>query len=153
VHLDGAVFALRDAVRRVWSDKRPEFLPVEGIVPMLHSLSGKYRLGVVTMRGGKSARAFLRQIGLEDLFEVIISREDVRRLKPHPEPVRKAALALGLTPAQTLMVGDTSLDVKSAKKAGAQAVGVLCGLGMLEDLKQADLILATTSDLAAHLSE
>lgn len=151
VHLDGAVFALRDAARKIWSDKTPEFLPVEGITPMLHSLKDRYRLGVVTMRSSASARAFLCQIGLEDLFEVIISREDVRRLKPHPEPVRKAAMALGLTPAQTLMVGDTSLDVKSAKKAGAQAVGVLCGLGMLEDLAQADLILATTSDLTPYL--
>jgi predicted PurR-regulated permease PerM/phosphoglycolate phosphatase-like HAD superfamily hydrolase len=153
LHLDGAVFALRDAVRKVWSDKRPEFLPVEGIGPLLHMLKDRYRLGVVTMRSRKSAQAFLRQIGLEDVFEIVITREDVRRLKPHPEPVQKAALALGLSPAQTLMVGDTSLDIRSAKAAGAQAVGVLCGLGMLEDLAQADLILATTADLADHLLE
>jgi predicted PurR-regulated permease PerM/phosphoglycolate phosphatase-like HAD superfamily hydrolase len=152
VGLDRAVFAVRDAVRRIWSDRRKDFLPVEGIHPLLASLKGAYRLGVVTTRSRESAHAFLRQVGMEDLFEVIIAREDVRRLKPHPEPVQKAALALGLTPAQTLMVGDTSLDVRSAKKAGAQAVGVLCGLGMLEDLTEADLILATTADLAAHLN-
>ncbi len=65
--------------------------------------------------------------------------------------MHKAAQALGLAPSQVVMVGDTSLDIRSAKAAGAQAVGVLCGLGMLGDLTQADLILATTADLAAHL--
>ena len=151
--LDPLVFWTRETLRKVLGSKQSLFLPVHGIQPMLNSLKAKYRLGVVTMRGRKEARAFLTQIEMDSLFEVVITREDVRRLKPHPEPILKAAQALGLPPSQTLMVGDTSLDVKSAKKAGAQAVGVLCGLGMLEDLAQADLILATTSDLAAHLSE
>ena len=151
VGLDGVVFALRDALRAVWRGKRGEFLPVEGIGPLLERLNEKYRLGVVTTRGREAAHAFLRQIGFDGRFEVVIAREDVRRLKPHPQPVQKAAEALGLSPAQVVMVGDTSLDVRSAKAAGAQAVGVLCGLGMLDDLKHADLILATTADLAPHL--
>lgn len=151
--LDPLVFWTRETFRKALGSKQALFLPVQGIQPMLADLKGKYRLGVVTMRGREEARAFLAQIEMDNLFDVVIAREDVRRLKPHPEPMLKAAQALGLSPSQTLMVGDTSLDVKSAKKAGAQAVGVLCGLGMLEDLKQADLILATTSDLAAHLSE
>ncbi len=151
VGLDRVVFALRDALRIVWRGKRQEFLPVDGIGPMLERLHERYRLGVVTTRDREAAHAFLRQIGFDGRFEVVIAREDVRRLKPHPQPVRKAAEALGLSPSQVVMVGDTSLDVRSAKAAGAQAVGVLCGLGMLDDLKQADLILTTTADLAQHL--
>jgi phosphoglycolate phosphatase-like HAD superfamily hydrolase len=85
------------------------------------------------------------------LFDVLVTRESVRRLKPHPEPILKAARALGLSPQETIMVGDTSLDMRSAKAAGAQAVGVLCGLGMVDDLERADLIIAHTSDLAPHL--
>ncbi len=151
VGLDGVVFALRDALRTVWRGKREDFLPVDDIGPMLERLGERYRLGVVTTRSREDALAFLRQIGFDGRFEVIIAREDVRRLKPHPQPVRKAAEALGLSPAQVVMVGDTALDVRSAKAAGAQAVGVLCGLGMLDDLARADLILATTADLAPHL--
>jgi len=41
--------------------------------------------------------------------------------------------------------------VRSAKAAGAQAVGVLCGMGLLEDLLKADLILASTADLGPYL--
>ncbi|MDH7488441.1 MAG: AI-2E family transporter [Anaerolineae bacterium] len=151
VGLDGVVFALRDALRVVWRGKRQDFLPVDNIGPLLERLGQRYRLGVVTTRDREAAHAFLRQIGFDGRFEVVITREDVRRLKPHPQPVQKAAEALGLTPSQVVMVGDTSLDIRSAKAAGAQTVGVLCGLGMLGDLMQADLILTTTADLAAHL--
>jgi len=153
VGLDGVVFALRDALRVVWRGKRRDFLPVEDIGPLLERLSERYRLGVVTTRDREAAHAFLQQIGFDGRFEVVITREDVRRLKPHPQPVQKAAQALGLAPSQVVMVGDTALDIRSAKAAGAQAVGVLCGLGMLGDLTQADLLLATTADPAAPLLE
>jgi len=149
--LDPLVFAFSDFLRRSWRGRGRNFLPVPGALEMLESLRGKYRLGVVTTRRRKDAQAFLSQIGSADLFEVVIAREDVRRLKPHPEPILKAAQALNLPPEQCLMVGDTSPDVRSAKRAGAQAAGVLCGLGTLDDLKSADLILASTADLSSHL--
>jgi phosphoglycolate phosphatase len=47
------------------------------------------------------------------------------------------------------MVGDTSVDIRAGKKAGAQTVGVLCGFGMEDELRKcgADLILSNTADL------
>lgn len=149
--LDPLIFAVRDRLRRLRHREHSDFLPVDGVSHLLDSLSERYRLGLVTTRDRQDALAFLSQIGKTDVFEAVVTRDDVRRLKPHPEPVIKAAEALGLPPEQCLMVGDTSPDVRSAKRAGAQAAGVLCGLGLLEDLEQADLILATTADLAAHL--
>ena len=50
-------------------------------------------------------------------------------MKPHPEPVRKAALRLGVSVQHCLMVGDTTMDMAAARRAGAWAVGVLSGLG------------------------
>jgi phosphoglycolate phosphatase-like HAD superfamily hydrolase len=49
------------------------------------------------------------------------------------------------------MVGDTRLDVRAAKRAGALAVGVLCGFGTQGDLCEADLVLASPADLKAWL--
>jgi phosphoglycolate phosphatase len=48
------------------------------------------------------------------------------------------------------MIGDTTVDIRAGKAAGAQAVGVLCGFGEEAELRQlgADLILKSTSDLA-----
>jgi len=47
------------------------------------------------------------------------------------------------------MIGDTTVDVRAAKSAGAQTVGVLCGFGNEGELRRigADLILPSTADV------
>ena len=51
------------------------------------------------------------------------------------------------------MIGDTTMDIRCGKSAGAQTVGVLCGFGTERELLQAgaNLILRTTSDLLGVL--
>jgi phosphoglycolate phosphatase-like HAD superfamily hydrolase len=49
------------------------------------------------------------------------------------------------------VVGDTGVDVRAAKAAGALAVGVLCGFGEKNDFKDADLVLASPSQLGERL--
>ena len=48
-----------------------------------------------------------------------------------------------------LMIGDTTVDIRAGKAAGAQTVGVLCGFGTERELRRAgaDLILQSTADL------
>jgi phosphoglycolate phosphatase-like HAD superfamily hydrolase len=49
------------------------------------------------------------------------------------------------------MVGDTGVDVRSAKAAGALAVAVLCGFGEMPDFGDADLVIDSTARLAEWL--
>ena len=65
-----------------------------------------------------------------------------------------AAQALGKAPEDCVMVGDTIVDVKSGKSAGAQTIAVLCGFGTEKELTRvgADLILPTTPDIQSYLS-
>ena len=60
---------------------------------------------------------------------------------------------MGVPPAACLMIGDTTVDIRAAKAAGAQAVGVLCGFGELDELLRtgADLILNSTAELVEVL--
>jgi HAD superfamily hydrolase (TIGR01509 family) len=138
VGLDDNLFAVGDTLRR-WRGLRPRLnLPlIPGADPVLHALSGRYRLGIVTTRGRRDAMAFLVQHNLGHLFEVIITRESTLRLKPHPAPVRLAAAKLGLSPQECLMVGDTTPDMRSARAAGAWAVGTLSGFGGQAELLRA----------------
>ena len=52
------------------------------------------------------------------------------------------------------MIGDTTVDMRAAKAAGAQAIGVLCSLGREDELRRAaaDLILQNTAELIGHLA-
>jgi phosphoglycolate phosphatase len=61
-----------------------------------------------------------------------------------------AAYQMKVEPHECLMIGDTTVDMRAGKSAGAQTAGVLCGFGEEPELRKmgADLILKTTSELA-----
>ena len=60
-----------------------------------------------------------------------------------------------MDPERCIVVGDTTVDVRAGKRAGALTVAVLCGFGERPEMErlEADLILDTTTDLASHLAD
>ncbi len=147
LHLDRVAFALEKRLKH--ADRSYSFKIIEGVAPMLAQLGSHHPLAVVSTRGAAAAEAFLAQYDLTTLFPVSVTRESTRRLKPHPAPVLYAAQALGLKPEECVMVGDTTVDIRSARRAGAWAVGVLCGFGEEKELWRAGahLVLPSTADL------
>jgi phosphoglycolate phosphatase len=154
VGLDTPLLALRRQLRRLRGPAGPAHFPLmEGADRMLTDLAQRYRLAVVTTRGREDAQAFLRQHGLGGMFDLVVTREDTWRLKPHPAPIRQAAERLGVPPEGCVMVGDTTVDVRSARRAGAKAVAVTCGFGERAELERAgaDVVLDSVSDVASLL--
>ena len=133
--------------------EEPDYRLMEGARTMLDHLRERYLLAIVTTRGREDAGAFLVQHSLCDTFEIIVTREDTWRLKPHPAPIHRAAERLGVPVERCVMVGDTTVDVKSARRAGARAVAVTCGFGERRELERvrADVVLERVSDLASLL--
>jgi len=60
---------------------------------------------------------------------------------------------MGVAPENCLMVGDTVMDIKAGRAAGAQTAGVLCGFGTRQELEKAraNIIVRTTADLNEYL--
>ncbi len=142
------------------SDLRPRpqpgrFVLMAGVSDMLAALSARYPLALVTARPERQTRAFVEQFNLTPFFKVLVSAQTAPHTKPHPDPVVWAAQALGLAPKNCVMVGDTTVDILAGKRAGAQAVGVLCGFGERAEMEHrgADLILDQTADLARIVLE
>jgi HAD superfamily hydrolase (TIGR01549 family) len=152
--LDTPLMAFTDRLRR-WRGlrTRADFRIMAGANEMLATLNGRYRLAVVTTRGSAEAVAFLDQWHLRGLFEPVVTRENTWRLKPHPAPIRYAARLLGVPVERCAMVGDTTVDVRAARRAGAWAVAVLCGFGEREELERAGahVILEHTAHLSSLL--
>ena len=82
------------------------------------------RLGIVTTKTALYSKELLEYFGVMDYFEVLIGREDVENPKPHPEPVLKAVHLMNANKNATWMIGDTCLDMVSAKEAGVKYIGV-----------------------------
>ncbi|HPB74714.1 MAG TPA: phosphoglycolate phosphatase [Chromatiaceae bacterium] len=77
-----------------------------------------YRLGCVTNKAAQFTEPLLRDLGVRDYFEIVISGDTLPRSKPDPLPLLHAAAHFGAEPAQALMIGDSISDVKAARAAG-----------------------------------
>ena len=110
-------------------------------------------LGVVTTKTGKYSIELLEHLGLMHHFGVLIGREDVENPKPHPEPIYKALQALPKTANEIWMVGDTCMDMLSAKEANVTGVGVTCGYAEEKHLTGcAEYIHATALDAVRFIA-
>ena len=80
-----------------------------------------FKMGLVSNVGEASLQEAMEKLGLSGLLQVVVSRDDVSRLKPHPEGLLTALKALDLAPGETLLVGDSRNDVGAARRAGMMA--------------------------------
>jgi 2-haloacid dehalogenase len=76
------------------------------------------RLASLTNSTEEVARAQLRHAGLIDTFDLVLSADTVRRLKPAPEPYRMAAERLGVAVDQVRLIAAHAWDVAGAARAG-----------------------------------
>jgi phosphoglycolate phosphatase len=77
-----------------------------------------YPLGCVTNKAAQFTEPLLRDLGVRDYFEIVISGDTLPRSKPDPLPLLHAAAHFGAEPAEALMIGDSISDVKAARAAG-----------------------------------
>lgn len=124
-----------------------EFPHVNEVISTLHERGIK--LGIVTTKIRPTTLRALDMFGLKQYMDVIVTVQDVKHPKPHPEPVLTAIDKLGADPASTLMVGDSAADIQSAKAAGVKAAAVAWSLKGVEVLSQyhPDYILEDMTDL------
>ncbi len=150
--LDDEIFALSAWLARF--SKRPRhFFLIPGVREMLATLVDRYPLAVVSARDERTTRQFLEQFDLVPFFRCIATAGTCRYTKPYPDPILWAAARMGVSPTDCLMIGDTTVDIRAGKAAGAQTVGVLCGFGERAELERcgADWILESTADLPSLL--
>ena len=155
VGIDDEMVAFIDWINRHRKHTLKKFLLVPGVDRMLALMKGRYPLAIVSARDEKSTLLFLDQFDLTKYFDVIVTGLSAPHTKPYPDPILLAAKQMGVGPRECLMIGDTTVDMRAGKAAGAQTLGVLCGFGEEAELKQlgADLILKSTSDLPEVFAE
>lgn len=111
------------------------------------------RLGLFTTDGIKAAKYALSKFGLSQFFDVVVTREDVQKVKPDSSHLLAAMRPLNVTSKEVVVVGDSTIDIMCAKNVGALAVGVKTGFSISEDLKKvgADYIIPSISELPSLL--
>lgn len=124
-----------------------------GTLEMLEALSHpEIFLGIATGKNRRGLSRVLARHSLESRFHNLKTADDGPG-KPHPHLLEAAMAEVGATPAETVMVGDTTYDIEMARAAGCTAVGVDWGNHPEERLRAsgAHCVIGHFSDLMQEL--
>ena len=111
----------------------------DGVVRGLERLRQQgLRLACLTNKPTAFAIELLRRKHLASYFDVVFGGDAFERKKPDPLPLLKCCEALGTSPAQTLMIGDSSNDAAAARAAGCPVVLVTYGYNHGEPVRSVD---------------
>jgi mannitol-1-/sugar-/sorbitol-6-phosphatase len=117
---------------------------LDGVRPILESLPEKYWT-VVTSATERIARSRMQYGGIP-VPARIVSAEDVELGKPHPEPYRRGAAILGLTPEDCLVIEDSASGAQAGHAAGCTVLATLFSHSV-ESLRYADYIVRSLEDV------
>lgn len=105
-----------------------ESRPFNGLVEVLEScLSEGATLAVCTNKLEGLSRQLLDQLGLMRLFRALAGRDTFPICKPHPDHLLGAIRLAGGNPGRAVMVGDSEVDISTAKAARIPCIGVTFG--------------------------
>ena len=105
------------------------------------------KVGIVTRNCEDAVRRVFPDI--DAYSDVFVSRDGVKKVKPHPDHLTSVMRALRVTGSEAVMVGDHVLDILAGKKVGMKTVGVLTGYIKREEFEKAgaDYILSSVSEV------
>lgn len=124
-----------DALRRFREiyDRRLLFhtRPYDGIDEVVSQMAERHPLAVLTNKPEAPSRRLLDVFGLARHFRRVIGGDSGPARKPDPAGLRALMGEFGTSPAETWLVGDSMIDVETARRAGVRMCVALYGFGQL----------------------
>jgi len=123
-----------------------------GVLEALDALRGR-DMAVLTNKPVRFSEDILKGLGIAEYFRFVYGGNSFTCKKPDPVGVKTLLRDLSASPNQAMMVGDSAVDVRTARNAGIWSCGVTYGLG-LESMRNdpPDLMLDSLSQLPWHLN-
>ena len=121
--------------------------PYGGVTEMLGSLKSlPLKLAVVSNKPDADSKFTVSRSFAADLFDVVSGGQSGVPLKPDPAIALTILESFGVSPREAVMVGDTSVDISTAKNAGCVSVGAAWGFRP-EEAEDADFVISHPSEL------
>jgi HAD superfamily hydrolase (TIGR01509 family) len=141
--------------RRVleWVEKRyREDLPwIEGAREAVRRIGAEFPLGIATSSNREIVDIVVEVGGFEDLLKVTVSSEEVERGKPAPDVYLEATSRMGVDPARTAAVEDSTNGLLAARAAGMRVIAIPNDAHppAQKGLDAADVVLDSIDELTA----
>jgi phosphoglycolate phosphatase len=118
-----------------------------GVAEALQAFAG-YPMAVLTNKPAKLSVEILEGLGLRRYFRAVYGGDSFEKKKPDPGGALTILKELGVPAGESAMVGDSDVDIQTARNAGMLAVGVNYGFGQHDREKQpADVYVNTLTEL------
>lgn len=130
--------------------------PFPGVMEGLKALKAKgLPLGVITNKAGAFTSVLLERTGVAPFMDVVVPGDHLPKPKPDPMPVIWACGRLDVSPADTLLIGDSVHDFKAGKSAGCKVFLVPYGYNEGQDVRglDCDAIVASVEQAASLISK
>jgi HAD superfamily hydrolase (TIGR01549 family) len=127
-----------------------------GVTDTLETLKKmKLKLGLCTINSQKSTEYILRRFRIDKFFDVIVPRNKVKEVKPDPQHLEVVLSDLKAKAVETMIVGDSSRDMRCARDVGAIAVGLPTGISTQQELSNAgaNYFLTSIRDVPSLVEE
>jgi phosphoglycolate phosphatase len=129
--------------------------PYPGIVDVLDTLDGRVAMAVLTNKPVRATHLMLDGLGLQKYFRGIIGGDTSLGRKPAPAGLLHLAAGAGVEPARVLMVGDSAVDLATARNAGTRICLARYGFGYrftAADFRGDELFIDSPADLVTLIS-
>lgn len=149
---DEAIFAEAQAIyeKHYMEGVSRESRPFPGVVDGLQALKQQgFHLACITNKAEKFTLPLLRDTGLLDYFELVLSGDSLPKRKPDPLPLIHACAHFGIAPDQMLLIGDSLNDTQAARAAGSHVFCVPYGYNRGNHVRDLDLDAVVDSLLVA----
>ena len=105
------------------------------------------KIGIITRNCEDAVRKVFP--GIDDFCDVFVSRNSVKKVKPHPDHLTYVMRRLKISGEEAVMVGDHMIDVQAGRNVGMKTIGVLTGRTKKEEFEKAgaDYILRDASEV------
>ncbi len=123
-----------------------------GIVDFIKNQSSKYTLALTSSSTYDEVTGVVNLLNIKDFFKIIITANDVKRGKPHPEPYLLTAKQLNVNPKECLVLEDSENGVLSAIAAGMVCVAIT-NTEVKNKLEKANYIVENLESLQNILDE
>jgi HAD superfamily hydrolase (TIGR01509 family) len=119
-----------------------------GATNLVRELKEKYvKIGLATSNSKRNTNLILEKLGLTEMFDLIVTGEDVKNHKPHPEVYISALHGLNLDPLHAVAIEDTIIGVHAAKSAGLHVVALPNNYSKRFDFSLADMKIKSLEEL------
>lgn len=120
-----------------------------------HLMINGIHMSVVSNKPEKTTRRILTYFDIDEYFDAVIGPEQLTHMKPDPEGLKKALLSMekaagkSISKKNTLMTGDSHVDIQAGHNFGCQTCAVTSGLGDKEKLlaEKADITVPFAGEL------